>query len=47
MMMTATMMAMLTTIMIILCIAPEDDVCYFVQDTAGFSFFYITLDGIF
>jgi len=34
--MTATMMATLATIMIILCVAPEDDVCYFVQDTAVF-----------
>lgn len=41
MMMTATMMAALATIMIILCIAPEEDVHYFVQVTAGLSFFFI------
>lgn len=39
MMMTATMMTVLATVMVILSIAPEDDVCYFVQDTASLSFF--------
>jgi uncharacterized membrane protein YeiH len=46
MMMTATMMATLATVMIILCVAPEDDMLL-CSDTVGLSFFYVILDGIF